>query len=112
MTPERLSDADLERIRERHGCAPTGPYYAKRWAGFCWSLHAHCVQGPDGELTWDGRAPGVVAVLALETGRAFAANAWDDVGRLLAHIEAQQIKELELRARIQRLEKDGGTLEP
>jgi hypothetical protein len=110
--PERLSDADLEQIRERFGSAPAGPYYTKLWVGFCVGVHTHCILKPDGDLAWDGRAPGVVSVLSLPHGRTFVQQSWDDVRRLLDHIEAQQLKELELRARIQRLEKGGGTLEP
>lgn len=94
-------------MRARHSAAPQGPYIAQRVL-HCHQLLANVVVDERGKLRVNGHGPAAIVVLENEGGRRFVAQAWDDVGQLLSHADAQALKILELQARILRLEQREG----
>lgn len=98
--PERLTPADLERIRERHTAAPPGPWIATRYLAHCWCVHSGAMEEPSGKLVAADPGSPVVYVLAHDGGRRFVVASIDDIGRLLDHVEQLEIRVLELEARL------------
>ena len=80
-----LSRRELDAIRLRLERAPPGPYVVFETLGG-YQLVAGVLVEPSGRFTplHQGLVP---YVLALPGGRDFASQAWDDVRRLLLHVE-------------------------